>query len=301
MGFLDFLSSDKRAKAREDKTAIDKRMADFQAVVPAGVTVSVETGRGGVFTVYTLHMTGNRSEYPILVSRIAGVLGSLGRLDEVDIRITTGEEAHSVFSLVRISGQNTAPQAIDSLVRGHDTFLALLPHHSLEIVGSYGSFTVSGVSRAQAVDVARDMADGWEAFLATEIALWPLSEIAVHVGEPTEDPDISYTVGIAGTLEGFDDESDDELDDEDPAISLAETREHAQLALAAWRENLGDLAAVGKSRVRRGFAAHLYFTASRFKPRLTVEDLEEYEDDADEGAELVAAIRFHNPQSRIKI
>lgn len=302
MGIFDFLSADKRAQARADRAVMDQRVAEFKAVAPAGVEVGVETGRDGIFTAYTLQMRGNRTEYPILLVRTGAILAGLGPLDQVDLRITSGAGSQEIFSLVRISGQNTGAQSIHSLMQGHDALLALLPEHSLTVDGSYGTLTVSGVQRAEAVAVAAHLANAWEAFLATSIELWPISEMAVHIGSSVEDPQISYAVGIAGTDDDADHDTVSDLDDDDldDDVPLSETRKNAARALAAWRANLGDLEAVGKVRIGKGFAARLYFTQTKFKPRLRVEDLEEFEDDADEAAEMVAAIRFHNPASKIK-
>ncbi|MFC8302677.1 hypothetical protein ACFUCV_03230 [Specibacter sp. NPDC057265] len=297
MGIFDFLSADKRAQARAEKAAMDKRVADFKAVLPAGAGVSVETGRDGIFTAYTLHMNGNRTEYPILLARTAPILAGLGRLDEVDLRITTGSGGKGAVSLLRISGQNPGPQAINSLVQGHDALLALLPNHSLTVDGRYGNFTVAGVQRTEAVEVGRQLAKAWEAFLADHLELWPLSEMAVHIGASTSDPQLSYAVGIAGTDDDFEDGAND---DDGLEVPLDESRKNAARALAAWRDSLADLDAMGKVTIRRGFCARLHFQPPTFEPRLTVENLEEFEDDAQEAAEMVAAIHFHNPDSKLK-
>lgn len=179
-GMFDFLSADKRARAK--KAVMEKRVADFLAVMPPGGDVSVETGRGAIFTAYTLHLAGNRTQYPLLLARTSAILAGLGRLDEVDFRITTGSGPQERFSLLRICGQNTAVQAINSLLAGHDALLSLLPHHSLTVDGSYGTFTVSGVRRGEAVAAAIRLANAWEAVLAAHLELWPLSEMALHMG-----------------------------------------------------------------------------------------------------------------------
>lgn len=290
MGIFDVFSGTKRAAAAAATAAVEARVAELTAALPFDAQISVATDKVPMPTVYTVMELGTRREFPELVNRTAEVIESLGRYEELDLRISESIESGAVFSSLRISGRTTDRPHIDSLVRGHDSLVEILPDQTLMVEGSHAGYAVSAVKSEEAVNVARLLGRWWENMLETELALWS-SEIMVEIGEKADEPEISYAIDIEG--------SDGELDA--VAVPLEQKREYAQRAVAAWNENLGDLEAMTKVKARRGYVIRLGFTPTALNPIVVAEDQEEFEDDKDEANEIAEAIRFHNPGSKITV
>lgn len=289
MGICDVFSKTKRAAAAAATAAVEARVAELAAALPFDAQVSVATDKVPMPTVYTVMVLGTRREFPALVNRSAEVIESLGRYEELDLRVAESMESGAVFSSLRISGRTTDAPHLDALVRGHDSLIEILPGQPLMVEGSHAGYAVSAVKSEEAVDVARLLGRWWENMLATELALWPSSGITVEIGEKADEPDISYAIDIEG--------SDGELDA--VAVPLEQKREYARRAVAAWNEGLGDLEAMAKVKARRGYVIRLGFTPITLNPSVVAEDQEEFEDDQDEANEIAEAIRFHNPGSKI--
>ena len=126
--------------------------------------------------------------------------------------------------------------------------------------------------------------------LAADLEAWPISDLTLGIGGTAEEPEISYVVELGDP---------EEDDDAGPVpVPLEQSRQEARRAVAAWTAGLEDLEAALQAGVRPGYAARLTFAAPKFKPRLVVEELDS--GDEDETAELVPAIRFRNPESKVK-
>ncbi|MCV9993411.1 hypothetical protein OIU93_03760 [Paeniglutamicibacter sp. ZC-3] len=291
MGIFDVFSGTKRAAAAAATATVEARVAELAAALPFDAQISVATDKVPMPTVYTVMVLGTRRELPALVNRTAEVIESLGRYEELDLRISESMESGAVFSSLRISGRTTDRPHIDSLVRGHDSLVEILPDQTLMVEGSHAGYAVSAVKSEEAVNVARLLGRWWENMLETELALWSSSEIMVEIGEKADEPEISYAIDIEG--------SDGELDA--VAVPPEQKREYAQRAVAAWNESLGDLEAMTKVKARRGYVIRLGFTPTALNPIVVAEDQEEFEDDEDEANEIAEAIRFHNPGSKITV
>ncbi|MCC3302943.1 hypothetical protein [Arthrobacter sp. zg-Y895] len=287
MGFLDFLDGTKRAAKASAAAAAEALAAEITAALPGGATVSADSWSVG-FTTYTAAITGTRRELPLLVSRLNGAVNGLGRTDDLEVRIVESAAPDALFSSLRIIGQSRDADVLDFLVRTHGELLAGFPGTSVLVDGSYGGFTVSGVARDDAVPAARRLIKWWEDMLAADLEHWPVSEVEMTIGGTAEEPEISYSVAL------------DEPEDDAAPVPLEEKRQEAGRAVAAWTRSLPDLEALAKTRVRSGYAARFSFTPTKFKPRVVVEDLETGDEDEDEAAEVVAAIRFHHPASTVK-
>lgn len=291
MGIFDVFSGAKRAAAAAATAVVEARVAELRAALPFDTQISVEADKVPMPTVYIVMVLGTRREFPALVNRTAQVIESLGRYEELDLRIAESMESGARFSSLRISGRTTDGPHLDSLVRGHDSLIEILPGQTLMVEGSHAGYAVSAVKSEEAVDVARNLGRWWENMLETELALWSSSGITVEIGEKADEPEISYAIDIEG--------SDGELDA--VAVPLEQKREYAQRAVVAWNEGLGDLEAVIKVKARRRYVVRLGFTPTTLDPIVVAEDQEEFEDDEDEANEIAEAIRFHNPGSKITV
>ncbi|MCQ1954385.1 hypothetical protein [Arthrobacter sp. zg-Y238] len=287
MGLLDFLDGTKRAAKASAAAATEALVADMTAALSRDATVSTDSLGVGI-TTYTAAITGARRELPHLVSRLNGAITGLGRTDDLEVRIAESAAPDAPFSSLLIIGQKRDADMLDFLVRTHDQLLAGFPGTSVLVDGSYGGFTVSGVARDDAVPAARRLITWWEDMLAAELEHWPFSEIEMTIGGTAEEPDISYSVDL------------DEPEDNAAPVPLEEKRQEARRAVAAWTRSLPDLEALAKTRVRSGYAVRFSFTPTKFKPQVIVEELKTGDEDEDETAEVVAAIRFHHPASTVK-
>lgn len=286
MGLLNVFSGARRAAA----AAADARVAELTMALPYDAQVTVETNKEPQTTNYSVRIIGSRTQFQALMASTGPVIRTLGRYEELDLRITESEEPGAAFSSILVSAHARDEAHTDSLVRGHDSLLALLPAHSIKVEGVYAGYTVTGVAQPDAVCVAGILVRWWEQMLSLELELWPVSGISVEIGGTADVPKISYSVD----LEGPDDDSDIHQ------VPLEEQRHHAQRAIAAWTENLGDLEAMSKVRPRPGYGVRLGFTPTELEPRVLVEDLETGDEAEDERAEVEAGIRFHNAGSKIR-
>jgi hypothetical protein len=287
MGLFDLFSPAKRAEKASAEAAVT---AELTSALPRDAKITADSWSVG-FTTYTVTLPGTRRELPLVVSRLKEAINALGRTDDLELRISESAEPEARYSSLRITGKNRDPEVLDFLVRTHEELLALFPGESVLVDGSYGCFTVSGVERDDAVPAARRLVTWWEGMLAVNLGHWPISEIELTIGGTAEDPEVSYSVAL-----------DEPEDDADPAlVPLDEKRQEARRAITAWTESLPDLEALAKVPARSGYASRFSFTPTKFKPRLLVEDLETGDEDEDEVAEVVNAIRFHHPASKVKI
>lgn len=291
MGIFDVFSPAKRAEKASAEAAVTALTAELTAAAPREARVSARSWSIRS-TEYVVSISGTRRDMPALVRRLNRAINGLGRIDDLELRIAESADPDAVFSSLRIIGKNRDPEVLDFLVRAHEELLALFPGESVLVDGSYGGFTVSGVERDDAVPAARRLVTWWEGMLAADLEQWPISEIELTIGGIAEEPEISYAVAL--------DEPDDD-DDASVPVPLEEKRQEARRAIAAWTDSLPDLEALAKVRARSGYAARFSFTPTKFKPRLLVEDLETGDEDEDEAAEVVAAIRFHHPASKVKV
>jgi hypothetical protein len=290
MGLFDAFSPAKRAEKASAEAAVTALTAELTSALPRDAKITADSWSVG-FTTYTAVLPGTRRELPLVVSRLKEAINALGRTDDLELRIAESAEPEARYSSLRITGKNRDAEVLEFLVRTHEELLTLFPGESVLVDGSYGGFTVSGVARDAAVPAARRLVTWWEGVLAADLGDWPISEIELTIGGTTEDPEISYSVAL-----------DEPEDDADPAsVPLGEKRQEARRAIAAWTESLPDLEALAKVRARPGYAARFSFTPTTFKPRLLVEDLETGDEDEDEAAKVVAAIRSHHPASKVKM
>lgn len=285
MGFFGFLFKSKVGAGARQAAATDARIAELQAASPYGTKVTADINKEPLPTTYTVMMPGGRRGLRALVDRMEAVIYSLQMNEEIDLRLGYRREPGGAFSSVLISGVNLNRAHMASLVRAHDSLAEILVDQALVIDGSLGNYTVAGVARHDAVRVARVLVSWWENMLESELERWPYSGISVELGGNPDSPGISYAVDLEGPEAG--------PEDEQPTQDRL--RNYARLAVAGWTENLADLDAMTKVRVRRGYSVELGFTKPLFTPRVVVEDLDSGEEDKDEGAEILAAIRFHNP------
>ena len=120
---------------------------------------------------------------------------------------------------------------------------------------------VSGVTRDDAAAAARLLGAWWEHLLAANLQAWPSSDLTLGIGGTAEEPEVSYVVELGDP---------EEEDDAGPVpVPLEQSRQEARPTLAA----------------------------PKFTPRLVVEELDSGDEDEDETAELVAAVRFRHPES----
>lgn len=285
MALFGLFSGAKKAAA----AAAEARVAELTAALSgAAATVSVDRYHPPLPSTYTVAVLGTRREFPALVSRLGGAIEGLDQHSEIELRIAESAEPGAVFSTLLIPGWRPLDRnRMEHLLRAHERLRDRFPHHSLKIDGGYGSYTVSGVGRAEAVSVARLLVSWWEETLAADPGLWPESGIAVEIGGP--EPEISYVL----ELEGPEDKSGH-------ASPPEEQRAFERRAVAAWTGSLGDLEALAKVHVRHGYAVKLDFAPVTLQPRLEVEDLDTGIGDSDEAAEVASAIRFHNAASTIE-
>ena len=290
MGLFGLFSGPRRAAT----AAAEARVAELTMALPFDTEVSAEVNAAPGTTTYTVLMLGSRAGFPALVDSTGAVIRSLGDYEELDLRIAESAEPGAGYSSILVSGHARDQLQLDSLLRGHDSLLPLMSGRSLKVEGQYAGYTVTGVAPDDAVRVAGVLVRWWEQTLATELELWPLSGISVEIGGTADDPGVSYAV----ELEGPEYESDDESETRE--VPLEEQRRYAQQAIAAWTDNLGDLAAMAKVRPRPGYGVRLGFTPRKLKPRVVVEDLETGDESQEEASEIVAGIQFHNPGSKTR-
>jgi hypothetical protein len=174
---------------------------------------------------------------------------------------------------------------LDFLVRTHDELVARIPGKSIEVDGNYGGYAVTAVAREDAVSTARLLVSWWEGMLASDLERWPISGITLNIGGTADEPELSYAVDLG--------------ESEEAPMGLEEKRKEAQRAVAAGTGNLDNLEALTKARVRSGYAVQFGFTPINFMPQVVVEDLDSGDENRDETAEIVEAIRFHNPATKV--
>lgn len=275
---------------RAATAAAHARVADLTMALPIDAQVSVAINKEPQATTYSVLLLGSRRGFPALAACTSPVIRDLGTYEELDLRIAETAESGAAFSSILVGGVSRDQRVLDSLVRGHDSLLALLADQSLLVDGLSGGYTVTRVAHESAVHVAGVLAGWWGGMLASEPELWPVSGISVEIGGTSDDPGISYAVDLEGT---------DDASGTRP-VPPDEHQQYARRAIAAWTENLGDLGVMSKVRLRRGYGVRLGFTATELKPRVVAEDLESGDEAEEEASEIAAAIRFHNPRSTIQ-
>lgn len=300
MGLLSFLQTKKAAKSTAAADA-EAWVANVSAALP-GAQVSVESWAGrryadyGVFNSYTVQVRGNRSEFPALAGRLAASIDALRSGDRLNLQIAEAEAPGAVYSRLLLAGENRERSWVHFLVQTHDALATHIPGESLLIDGVSGRFTVMAVTRGEAVPTAQALISWWEDLLVAELERWPLTGLSLEIGGGHDDPEISYTVDLPGSLD------EDGMELEGPAVPLpaAGMRERIRLAVAAWTGGLADLDAATALSVRPGYALEFEFRLPAPAPRLAVLERDTGVWNQEEAVRMVAAIRARNPASGLR-
>lgn len=294
MGLFDFLSSAKRAEA----AAVEEGTAELHAALSAHARGAVDTSAPPVVgSGYAASVIHDRRNIDPLVRAIQSLLPGLAGHHDVELRVAESEATNAPFSLILLPKRWNADD-ITVMLRVHASLLALLPQYSLVVDGWYLGFTIKGVARQDAAQVARLAIEWWAGLMDSELAGWPNSDLSVEVGDLHE-PEISYVIGAAPDAddEAFENELDsaNETLPENETVSEAETRINAARAVSAGIDKLRILDAVANSRSRPGFRIELGFTPTTLTPRVKVIDIDSGEKDENETRELTADLNLLSP------
>ncbi|WP_244928639.1 hypothetical protein [Nocardioides sp. W7] len=285
MAFLSFLTGKTKPPAY-DEAAAETRVEALRAVLPPGAEVALIPPSKGMALTYLIDTVTDRATTSRILTSVVEIVSTGTERWSVNLAVRDVEAESSTYSSVDLPSSRLA--LLDVVVRAHDELYAHIPTQTIALDASDGTFTVTDVPPGRALATARVAVDWWQRVLVEAVPPWYDSSLSVDIGGDGVNCDVVYSATI-------------EREPDPQNHSRVSDEEWVARVFAAWTDNLPVLEAMLRLPVPAGHSVDLGFSDAKLRPRLTVTQHETYDEDEDAAKELVATIRQHVPDTKLKV